>query len=271
MVNLLVENIYQLASQFVSCVIKKLCFLPLFPFLFAANFLAPCDMLDIIFILDISGSINNIDPQNWEAMRTFTKDFVSRYTISQNAVRVGVVLMGNNGVLKIQLNSNIDLASLLNAIDQLEYRFQKTNIKDALRVANDLGFATSNGNRANGYDVVVMITDGETQNSQFGPIGTETERLKNNGVEVFVIAHTYYKQFTSNSYANLQRVASAPLSTHYFEIGNFPTQLGTLIEPIQNQIAAACANSSLAAASSGTSAGMAAAVSNQPGNKSFSY
>lgn len=180
--------------------------------------------------------------QNWNSLLDFVKNFVSRYPFGPNAVQAGVVLFGNNGVLKIQFNSNTDLPSFIEAVDALIYRAQKTNIKDAIKVAEELGFISTNGDRRNGYDVAILVTDGEPQNVEFGAISkAEAESLKvNAGVEVFIIAHSFYRGQDSNSYADLQQIASTPLENHYYETGNFAQDLPSLIETIQGQISTSC-------------------------------
>ena len=203
-------------------------------------FPAPCKTLDIVFVLDNSGSLEEVDSQNWNYMINFVKSFVSQYSIGPSMVQVAVVLMGNNGVLKVQLNSNVGLESLITDIEALQFRRQRTNIKGALVITREDALAGINGNRQMAYDAVVMITDGEQQNPEFGEVGSEASRLRDSGVEVFVVVHTYYKEKSQNSYADLQNIASLPLESHYFEVDDFNTELMSLAFPISRQIEDSC-------------------------------
>ena len=53
----------------------------------------PCERLDIVFILDMSESVNRLDPNNWANMQTFVKNFAAQYdTWGAAGVQMGVNL-----------------------------------------------------------------------------------------------------------------------------------------------------------------------------------
>ena len=145
-------------------------------------------MLDIVFILDVSGSINNIDMHNFANMQSFVKAFASQYdNWGPGGVQMGVVLMGTNGMLAIQLNSHTDLSTFQANVDNLMYRSQKSNYLSALDVTRQMAFSELLGNRPDVYDVVIFITDGEVQSDESGVLDADDARLtelKDDGVEV---------------------------------------------------------------------------------------
>ena len=194
--------------------------------------------MDLLFILDTSGSIKKIDNNNWNYMLTFTKAFVDDLTISPNAARVGVVLIGNNGVLKIKLNGHNDADSLKAAIDNLTFNDQKTNIRGGLEEAKR-SFTSANGARDNVRNVAIFITDGEKSHSDFAdpqPIATD---LKDSGVEVFVITHDYYFKRNESTMQLVGTIASAELTKHLFITDDF-SYMTNYIQPIKETMDSNC-------------------------------
>lgn len=61
-------------------------------------------VLDLALVVDSSGSINDADPANWDLVRTFTQEIARRFTIGENAVRIGVTKFSNNGNVEFFLN-----------------------------------------------------------------------------------------------------------------------------------------------------------------------
>ena len=61
-------------------------------------------MVDIVFVLDQSGSITTTDPLNWDRMKQFLIDIVNGFTVRQDLARVGVVKFNNNAELIFYLN-----------------------------------------------------------------------------------------------------------------------------------------------------------------------
>ena len=194
--------------------------------------------MDLLFILDTSGSIKKIDNNNWNYMLTFTKAFVDDLAISPNAVRVGVVLIGNNGVLKIKLNGHNDADSLKAAIDNLPFNDQKTNIRGGLEEAMK-SFTSANGARDNVRNVAIFITDGEKSHSDFADPQPIASDLKDSGVEVFVITHDYYFKRNESTMQLVGIIASAELTKHLFITEDF-SYMTNYIQPIKETMDSNC-------------------------------
>ena len=194
--------------------------------------------MDLLFILDTSGSVNSVEKNNWNYMLTFTKAFVYDLTISPNAARVGVVLLDTNGVLKIKLIDYSDADSLKAAIDNLPYFGRKTNIRGALEEAKR-SFTTANGARDNVRNVAIFVTDGEKSHSDFAdpqPIATD---LKDSGVEVFVITHNYYFKSNESTMKLVETIASAKLTKHLFVANDFK-YMTNYVQPIKDTMYSNC-------------------------------
>ena len=201
---------------------------------------APCDLLDIVFIMDVSGSINRADDSNFESMRTFVKAFASSFDVwGVSGVQMGVVLLGNSGVLAIQLNSNTELEGFTAAVDAIQYRNQKTNIQSALDVTTNMAFSPLLGARDTAYKVAILVTDGDMQSPEFGPL--EMDRLMelgNSGVEVFVLASTAFIFEPVNAYPELGQIAMD--DDHMISFDNFEEDLLENVDSIIETISTNC-------------------------------
>ncbi len=49
-------------------------------------------MLDVVFVVDSSGSINDAGSGNWDLVRRFIVDFIQRIGVSPSGTHVGLVL-----------------------------------------------------------------------------------------------------------------------------------------------------------------------------------
>ena len=52
---------------------------------------ATCDLMDLVFVIDSSGSINKLDTGNWNRVLDFINKVVNRFTVGENAVHIGMV------------------------------------------------------------------------------------------------------------------------------------------------------------------------------------
>ena len=95
------------------------------------SFVAGC-FLDLNFVLDSSGSINDKGAGNWNIILQFVSNVVRHFRIGRNDVQVALVLFSNVARVQWGLMRYNDLASLLNAIRNVPYLAESTNLNDAL-------------------------------------------------------------------------------------------------------------------------------------------
>jgi len=116
-----------------------------------SHFVGLCQALDIVFILDSSGSVNKINSNNWALIKIFLKSVVDRVTLGPYSYQISVVTFSNSASLDIKLSDFVDPAALKSRIDMLPYLGNKTNLRGALYTTRTQAFAPSNGGRPNAY------------------------------------------------------------------------------------------------------------------------
>ena len=81
-------------------------------------------------MLDVSASIK---PTNFSKVKKFETDFVKNIiTIGPNDNQVGTIIFNENACIAFNLRSYNDTDSLVDAIENLTYLSNFTNVKDAL-------------------------------------------------------------------------------------------------------------------------------------------
>ncbi|CAD5114775.1 DgyrCDS3819 [Dimorphilus gyrociliatus] len=141
-----------------------------------------CDLVDIVFVLDSSGSIK---PPNWLRLLSFTKNVTDNFRIGPTFTRVGVVVYGNKAKPVFHLNEYSDKKLLGNAILGIKYLDQNTNTSGGIRVMHEQMFTTANGDRPNAPNIAVVITDGE---STFDKDQTVPEANKARDKNIIILA-----------------------------------------------------------------------------------
>jgi hypothetical protein len=58
---------------------------------------------DIVMVIDHSGSINHVDPDNWSRIQEFIDRFISGLTIGPDDVRLAVVGYGKQNSVQLTL------------------------------------------------------------------------------------------------------------------------------------------------------------------------
>ena len=128
--------------------------------IYVTSVVAEC-FLDLNFVVDSSGSINDKDPRNWNVTLQFVANVVSQFTIGPNDVQVAFVLFSHVATVEWGLRQYRDLTSLLNAIRSVRYIGSTTNLNDALYLTRTRVFAPGRGTRPNAIKVTIILTDGE--------------------------------------------------------------------------------------------------------------
>ena len=119
--------------------------------------------LDIVFVLDASGSIGRFD---FARMRSTVVDITSSLTIAPNKTRVAVMVFSGDANLIFNLNRYTDKDSLIEAIQNVNYTGGGTNTGLALAVLREGAFSEILGVRPENEStrVAIVITDGRSNN-----------------------------------------------------------------------------------------------------------
>ncbi|XP_076822677.1 uncharacterized protein LOC143469029 [Clavelina lepadiformis] len=140
--------------------------------------------MDMVIALDSSSSIKE---ENWEKVIKFVKVLISYFAVGPNATNFAIFRYTTevDRINEILLNEFDDQDELLAALDKIPYSGIGTRTGVALRHAYNVSLSPSNGNRAHYRDLVLVITDGQT-NANDDAV-THAKRLMEFGAIVFVI------------------------------------------------------------------------------------
>ena len=116
---------------------------------------------DIIFVLDKSGSIHSSD---FDLTKSFLSRLVNRLDIDSGKTRVGLVTYATNIGSGFNLSDHSSVAAVQAAISALSYTGGNTNTAAALAHVRRSMLTAATGDRSNVSNVVVVLTDGRSNN-----------------------------------------------------------------------------------------------------------
>jgi len=111
--------------------------------------------------MDESGSITS---SNFGLMKSFLSRLVSRLDIDSGNTRVGLVTYYTEVGTGFNLSEHLLLSSVQSAISTLSYGGGGTDTAIALRHVRTTMLTSAAGDRPNVPNVVVVLTDGQSQN-----------------------------------------------------------------------------------------------------------
>lgn len=165
---------------------------------------------DIMFVLDVSGSIGF---SNFEQIRAFVLQFVSRISIGPMDNQVGVILFNTISRLIFDLDTHSSSSSLLNAINNIIYTGGGTNIPAALCGLYQVYTSSDTGARMDNsvFRIAIVMTDGRS-NGNSNPCGFSSVEAAARAVHgisprVLVFAFGVGSRFNS---ADIMVIASGP-------------------------------------------------------------
>ncbi|OAF70849.1 hypothetical protein A3Q56_01412 [Intoshia linei] len=185
--------------------------------------------MDLAFVIDSSGSIRDNNPpdgsyDNWQLILNFMNDVIDR--IDFNSVNVGVVVFSYDAVMEIPLNSGLTKEELKKKIFEISHRNSFTNTYGGLNVARTELFTSTNGDRSDADNYIILITDG---------MPTRNEELLSDEIKK---VHKTIKVFTVGVTDNVDTDLLAELSSaphkeglNYFKSTDF-TDLNVILDPI---------------------------------------
>ncbi|XP_036999939.2 collagen alpha-6(VI) chain [Artibeus jamaicensis] len=134
---------------------------------------------DIMFLVDSSGSIGDV---NFEKMKTFMKNLVSKSQIGADRVQIGVVQFSDINEEEFQLNKYMSQSEISDAIDQMQQMKQTTMTGSALAFVSQY-FSPAKGARPNVRKFLILITDGEAHDIVKDP----AEALRQDGIIIYSV------------------------------------------------------------------------------------
>ncbi|KAK3083543.1 hypothetical protein FSP39_025167 [Pinctada imbricata] len=185
--------------------------------------------VDLIFVLDSSTSVGQ---DNFSKMLRFCKEFLHSANIDSGDVRVGVVTYSTDVTVEFQMNDYFTMQEVLDAIDNIPWRYGSTNTADGLLKMHDVMFTLANGDRPDVDNVAVVMTDGVSNiNSRRTIPEADAAHMKN--------IHVYAIGIGLTDMREVNEIASEPHSENAFAVQTFDDLEG-LDEQIFNSICPEC-------------------------------
>ncbi len=180
--------------------------------------------IDLVLVFDASGSIGSV---NYKRMLNFARTLVFKLNIDSAMARVAAVTYGTKGHKQFDLKDHIIAADAAKAILNLEYTRGDTNTSGALRLVREEMFKPENGGRPGVPGVVLLITDGESDNP--GETLMEARKLRDDNKTILTLG-VGAEQWVR--LPDLKAIASGPRHSNMYHVGDF-NQLDQIIKIIQ--------------------------------------
>ncbi|CAG2199898.1 unnamed protein product [Mytilus edulis] len=116
---------------------------------------------DIVLLIDSSGSVGK---SNFQKQIDFVKDFVNRFSIGSTKNQFSVVTFATAVNNEFWLNKYMNKQGLVNALKNITYIEGYTNTHLALDFVRQNSFLSANGGRPNFGKIVIILTDGKSNN-----------------------------------------------------------------------------------------------------------
>jgi Mg-chelatase subunit ChlD len=166
--------------------------------------------LDVVFVLDLSGSIG--DANEYQTVTNFTREVVAGLS---STTRIGVVTFDTTAQSVFYLNTYSSRRQLLNAIN-FYAPGGTTNAQAALNEARTDQYISGNGDRSGVQNVVIYVSDGKSDVLEGSSSSANAaEMLKNSGEGVLI--YTVGMTDSPNT-SELSNISTAPNSTYNYFI-----------------------------------------------------
>ncbi|XP_056376649.1 collagen alpha-6(VI) chain-like [Hyla sarda] len=164
-----------------------------------------CDKVknDIMFLVDSSGSIGI---SNFNKMKEFMKNLVSKTEVGPNNIQFGIVRYSDESMEVLPLNKNGTKAVIWEAIDKMGYLGKGTYTGKALDYVSQY-FTENKGYRPGVKKHLILITDGKAQDD----VKLQSESLRNSGVNIISVGI-----FNANK-TQLEEISGPKGQVHYVE------------------------------------------------------
>ncbi|KAK5879639.1 hypothetical protein CesoFtcFv8_022737 [Champsocephalus esox] len=173
---------------------------------------------DVVFLVDGSWSVGR---PNFKFIQKFISVAAGAFQIGAERTRVGVVQFSSGSRTEFNLKTHLTRPTLLRAIAALEYKGGNTRTGDALDYLLTTSFSEASGARKAFPKVLVIITDGKSED----PVENYARQLRSRGVEIFVLG------IQQASEEQMKLMASEPHRSHIFSVADF-----NLIKSVQNKL-----------------------------------
>uniref|UniRef100_A0AAQ4S4L1 Uncharacterized protein n=1 Tax=Gasterosteus aculeatus aculeatus TaxID=481459 RepID=A0AAQ4S4L1_GASAC len=177
---------------------------------------------DIVILLDGSSSISRI---NFELARTFLENLVRAFSVGYDKTRIGLVQYSGDFWIEWHLNAHTTKEGVIEAIKNLLHKGGGTKTGQALIFILDTSFKAKFGSRPGVPKILILITDGDSQDDVTSP----ARSLREAGIELFAIG------VRDAPFSELKAIASPPEETHVYNLADF-SGLSNIVESLSKTV-----------------------------------
>uniref|UniRef100_A0A3B5B010 Collagen alpha-1(XII) chain n=1 Tax=Stegastes partitus TaxID=144197 RepID=A0A3B5B010_9TELE len=164
---------------------------------------------DLVFLIDGSWSIGD---ESFNKVIQFVTSMTSAFDlISPKGMQVSFVQYSDDAKTEFKLNTYHDKGIVLAALQTVRYRGGNTKTGIALKHVYEKVFASDSGMRRNVPKVLVVVTDGRSQDD----VKKSAEKLQHSGYSVFVVG------VADVDMAELRVIGSKPSERHVFVVDDY--------------------------------------------------
>jgi len=146
----------------------------------------PCPdfaVMDLIVVMDSSSSVRS---HNWVKMKKFVRTLLSGFAVAPDLAFLSVFRYNKKVDTKTQIllkDFPDNQKDLLVKFDKMPYNGSGTHTGQAIDHVTDVMLSPKNGNRKQVQDIVLIITDGASQDN----VKIPSQRLRDTGAQVLVL------------------------------------------------------------------------------------
>ncbi|CAJ1073879.1 collagen alpha-1(XII) chain isoform X2 [Xyrichtys novacula] len=164
---------------------------------------------DLVFLIDGSWSIGD---ESFHKVIQFVKSMTGAFdVISPKGMQVSFVQYSDDAKTEFKLNTYHDKGIVISALQGVRYRGGNTKTGVALKHVYEKVFTSDSGMRRNVPKVLVVVTDGRSQDD----VKKSAERLQHAGYSVFVVG------VADVDMKELRLIGSKPSERHVFVVDDY--------------------------------------------------
>ncbi|KAL6105800.1 col12a1 [Pungitius sinensis] len=164
---------------------------------------------DVVFLIDGSWSIGD---ESFLKVLQFVKSMTGAFdVISPRGMQVSFVQYSDDAKTEFKLNTYQDKGVVISALQNVRYRGGNTKTGIALKHVYEKVFTSDSGMRRNVPKVLVVVTDGRSQDE----VKKSAEKLQHSGYSVFVVG------VADVDMSELRIIGSKPSERHVFVVDSY--------------------------------------------------